>query len=170
MLDINKCRLQPASGEDAEFLYQVYVSTREIEMALTGWPPENIEKFLRFQFNLQDTQYRRNYPDAEFSVIYLDRQRVGRLYINQTDKEIRIIDISLLSEFRHRGLGTYILQGIIAQADAAGLPMRLSVGFDNPARNLYKKLGFTVTNDSGVYLAMERTALVPLKGSGRLNS
>ncbi len=160
MMVENRYRLQTAAPADAEFLYRVYASTREPEMALTGWVPKEIEKFLRWQYQLQQIQYRQNYPDASFDIIYIGDRPAGRLYVNHGAGEIRIIDISLLPEFRRQGTGTRILLDIIAHAQAAGLPVRLSVRYDNPARRLYQRLGFTDTGETEVYYFMERSVYI----------
>lgn len=150
-------QLKPA--DDGEFLFLVYASTRSEEMTRTGWGEGTIEQFLRFQFKLQNTQYRNCYPNASSYIIYMGEERVGRLYVCRGEDELRVIDISLLPEFRKRGLGTCIMNNLIKEAQSAHLPLRLSVRFDNPACHLYKRLGFCVTNDGGYYLDMERTAV-----------
>ena len=55
----------------ADFLYRVYASTRYEELAPAGWPPEQVEAFLRMQFRAQDTHYRTHFPAAAFAVPYL---------------------------------------------------------------------------------------------------
>jgi ribosomal protein S18 acetylase RimI-like enzyme len=155
--------LKAAAPEDMGFLYRVYAGTREAEMALTGWDVSTVEQFLRFQFRIQDIQYRRNYPNASFNIIYIEGEPSGRLYLNRGLTDYRIIDISLLPACRNRGIGTLILQDIIAEAEAATLSVRLSVVMNNPARHLYERLGFTGTGDNGVYLSLERPALTRIR-------
>ena len=165
-MDEQGYRLQPA-GDDTNFLYQIYASTRVEEMARTGWDEATVEQFLRFQFNLQHIQYHQKFPNASFNIIYSGDRRAGRLYVDRGGKEIRIIDISLLPEFRGKGLGTRILNELIAEADAAGLPLRLSVKYDNPARHLYQRLGFINTGNAEVYYFMERPAQTVSNRAGR---
>ncbi len=160
---LKRYTLNTTAPEDAEFLYRVYASTREDEFSSMGWDPSQQEQFLRFQFRIQDVQYRQNYPKASFYVICIEGEPSGRLYLDRGPAEYRVIDISLLPACRHRGIGTLILQGIIAEAEAAALPVKLSVVMDNPARHLYERLGFTVTGDNGVYLSMERPALARIR-------
>jgi ribosomal protein S18 acetylase RimI-like enzyme len=155
--------LKTAAPEDMGFLYRVYAATREEELTASGWDSTQKEQFLRFQFRIQDVQYRQNYPRASFYIICIGVEPCGRLYLNRGPTEYRIVDISLLPVCRNRGTGTQILRDVIAEADAAALPVRLSVVMDNPARRLYERLGFTITGDNGVYLSMERPALVRIK-------
>ena len=148
-------RLRPYAEADLEFLCQVYRATRAEEMALTGWSPPQIEAFLRDQFRLQRHHYETYYTGAAFDVIELDGQPIGRLYVHRGPKELRVMDISLLPEFRGRGLGTFLLSGLIAEAQAKRQSVTLHVEFNNPARALYHRLGFTQQGElQGVYIPM----------------
>jgi GNAT superfamily N-acetyltransferase len=158
-------RLQSATAGDAEFLYRVYAGTRTLEMALTGWGREKTGQFLRSQFQLQDTHYHRYYSNPFFYIIYNGRRRMGRLYINRGKEEMRIIDISLLPEYREKGIGTCILKDIIKESEAAGLPVSLHIEPANPARRLYEKLGFIVTGEVGGRYFMERTVRAATVGA-----
>jgi len=61
--------LRPAAPDDADFLFRVYASTREAELAVVPWTPEQKAAFLRMQFKAQDTDYRARNPEARFLVI-----------------------------------------------------------------------------------------------------
>jgi GNAT superfamily N-acetyltransferase len=63
--------------------------------------------------------------------------------------------LRLLAAYRQAGIGTAILQDLLAEAARAGMPFRLHVTKLNPARRLYERLGFTTLVDNGVYLFME---------------
>jgi len=148
-------RLCKETPEDKPFLFTLYASTRELEMALSGWGSEQKDLFLRSQFQLQYIQYHRNYSKPSFNIIYSYGEKAGRLYLNRTRDEVRIIDISLLPAYRGKGLGTKILRDVIAEGRTAGLPVKLTVFLNNPAQRLYKRLGFQTTGDNGAYLSME---------------
>ena len=148
--------LRPISPDDREFLYRVYASTRTEELALTDWNDAQKEAFLRMQFNAQDAYYTQHYPGARFQVIEQDGQPVGRLYIDQWPGEVRIVDITLLPEWRNHGLGSRLLRDIIGQAERAGLPLTIHVEMYNPALRLYQRLGFEPAGKHGVYYLMRR--------------
>src|SRR5687768_18508020 len=93
--------LRDVTEDDADFLYSVYASTRADEMARVDWNTEQQEAFLRMQFNAQTQFYIENYPGAEFHVITLNEQPIGRLYVHRKADEIRIMDISLLPDHRN---------------------------------------------------------------------
>jgi ribosomal protein S18 acetylase RimI-like enzyme len=90
-------------------------------------------------------------------VILAGGEPAGRLYVARWEDEIRIVDIALLPEYRGRGLGTALLQGLIKEAEAAGKPLSIHVEMNNPARPLYDRLGFEEAGEFGVYVLMKRS-------------
>jgi ribosomal protein S18 acetylase RimI-like enzyme len=108
------------------------------------------------QFDAQDAWWRENYAEASFDVIIVEGEPVGRLYVHRGPSEIRIVDIALLPERRRGGVGTALLSALVADADAAGKSLTIHVERMNPALRLYERLGFSVAEDKGVYLFLER--------------
>ena len=149
--------LRPIAADDNEFLYRVYSSTREEELGAVDWDEAEKEVFLRMQFGAQHTFYMDRFKDAAYDLTLLDGEPVGRLYVDRREDEIRIIDIALLPEHRKKGIGSSLLRAIMAEADAAGLPVRIHVERNNPALGLYHQLGFREIGDQGVYFLMERS-------------
>jgi ribosomal protein S18 acetylase RimI-like enzyme len=147
--------LRTVTEEDNDFLLSVYASTRADEMTRVDWNTEQKEAFLRMQFNAQSQFYLENYPGAEFQVITLNDQPVGRLYIHRRENEIRIMDIALLPGYRNLGIGSALLQDILDQGKNHNLPVTIHVEQFNPALRLYKRMGFRQKEDKGVYLLME---------------
>jgi len=147
-------RFRPVTDGDREFLHTVYASTREDELAVVPWTPEQKAAFLRMQFDAQDKDYHANYGDAQFLVIEVDGRPVGRLYLHRREREFCIIDIALLPEARGAGLGAGILRDILAEAGRAGKPVTIHVERFNRALHLYERLGFQPIEDQGVYRLM----------------
>jgi ribosomal protein S18 acetylase RimI-like enzyme len=148
--------LRPITPADEDFLFNVYASTRADEMARVDWNDIQKESFLRMQFQAQHQYYVENYVGADFSVIMQNDQAVGRLYIHRRDKEIRIMDIVLLPEYRKQGIGSNLLQDILQQGSDSQIPVTIHVERFNPALHLYERLGFRQKEDKGVYWLMER--------------
>jgi ribosomal protein S18 acetylase RimI-like enzyme len=144
--------LRPVEPDDREFLYRVYASTRTEELAVVPWDERQKDAFLRAQFDAQDAWWRENYRDASFDVVVVDGEPAGRLYLHRGETEIRIVDIALLPEHRGKGVGSALLRGVIAE----GKRVTIHVERMNPALRLYERLGFTVAEDKGVYLFLER--------------
>jgi GNAT superfamily N-acetyltransferase len=147
--------LRPITPEDDSFLAGVYASGRGDELAVTGWTEEQKADFCRRQFDAQSAHYAANYPGASFQVIEREGGPAGRLYVARWEKEIRIVDITLLPESRGAGIGTKLLRDLQEEARAAGKSLTIHVERFNRALQLYQRLGFEQIEDKGVYLLME---------------
>ncbi|MGH9277498.1 MAG: GNAT family N-acetyltransferase [Acidimicrobiales bacterium] len=148
--------LRPAGPADESFLLRVYAGTREEELAQLAWAREQKDAFIRMQFAAREHHYRQHYADATFDVVTVNGVPVGLLYVARWAAEIRIVDVAIVAEHRGRGVGTALLENLIAEAGAAGKPLTIHVERFNPALRLYERLGFSVIADEGVYLLLAR--------------
>jgi ribosomal protein S18 acetylase RimI-like enzyme len=146
--------LRPITPADEDFLARVYASSRADELAITGWTEQLKADFCRTQFNAQSAYYTANYPGASFQIIEQDGWPVGRVYVDRWEKEIRIVDITVLPEFRGSGIGTNLLRELQDEARTAGKSITIHVERFNRALTLYQRLGFEQIADKGVYLLM----------------
>ena len=142
---------RPVMPSDIDFLSQVYRSTREEELAQTGWDKARIDAFLEMQFQAQHQHYQQHYQNADWLIIQSNAKDVGRFYIEELASEYRVIDIALLPEARGHGMGHAILSDTIELASSKGRAVGIHVEKTNPAISLYRRLGFTKTEDKGVY-------------------
>jgi ribosomal protein S18 acetylase RimI-like enzyme len=108
------------------------------------------------QFDAQASWYAEHYGGASFDVVVVEGEPAGRLYVHRGEREVRIVDIALLPEYRGRGVGTSLLGKLLAEADVAGKSVTIHVERLNPALGLYERLGFALAEDKGVYLFLER--------------
>jgi RimJ/RimL family protein N-acetyltransferase len=138
-----------AALDDEPFLIDLYRSTRLEELALTNWDDSQRDAFVRMQFNAQQTHYRQNYPEAEHLIILVDGKSAGRLYVAEIKSEIRIVDVTILTEYRNAGLGTQIVRRLMDQAAAIKKPLTIYVESFNPSLRLFGRLGFIKSGESG---------------------
>lgn len=146
---------RPISDGDLPFLCALYASTRAEEVAQTGWPLEAQHQFLTSQFEAQHSHYQAHYPAAEWLVIEVAGAEAGRLYIEEWERELRVIDIALLPAFRGKGIGKAILEDVIALARSKDKAVSIHVEMFNTAMHLYDRLGFEKIDEHGVYYLME---------------
>lgn len=137
------------------FLSRVYASTREEELAVTGWDDATKKAFLEQQFRAQHDYYVANYEGASFDVILVDGEPAGRLYVMRGSETVRVIDISLLPGYRGRGIGEGLMRSVMDDAAGAGTSVTIHVERQNRAATLYRRLGFEELEERGVYLLME---------------
>lgn len=147
--------LRPQLEEDSAFLLRLYTDVRWEELKITGWPDAAKHAFLADQFTLQTRHYSTYYADASFDIIEEDGEAIGRLYVHRGPRELRVVDISIVSHRRGAGIGGALLRAVGAEAAAAGKIVSIHVEHFNPARALYRRIGFEEREARGPYLLME---------------
>ena len=118
--------VRPAQASDETFLFSVFASTRA-DITHSNLPDAQKEQFLRMQFRAQHEDYTTNYPDANFLIVLADNVPAGRLYVHHRPDEIRIIDISLLPQYRNLGIGARLISNLFDEARRVQKPVRIHV-------------------------------------------
>ena len=147
--------LRPVGPDDYGFLLDVYASTRADELALVPWTIEQQQAFIRSQFAAQQDHYAQKYPAASHDIIMSNGRQVGRLYAARLDQEIRIVDITVLPTERNLGIGSYLIKQLLDEAKRTGKVTRIYVEEFNPSLRLFKRLGFSISEQHGIHLLME---------------
>lgn len=150
-----KIEFRVIHDHDRDFLFRVYASTREWEFQHTNWKEEDKQAFLESQFKAQDASYKMMNLGAIHRIITLDGTDIGRLIVDRQDDQLRIIDLSILTEYRGRGIGTDILRSLLNEAHGGKVPVRLHVEKQSPALRMYLRHGFRQIGDTGHHYAME---------------
>lgn len=148
----------PIARQDAPFLFALYSETRVNELKLASWNEEQKNAFLQQQFQLQHHHYTSNYKNAFFQIIKLDEIPIGRLYVAELVDEIRIIDITILTEFRGKNIGTGLIEEILHDADIKNKVVQIYLETNNQSANLFARLGFVPIADDGVYQLWRKSA------------
>jgi GNAT superfamily N-acetyltransferase len=146
--------LRPVADADYPFLRGLFRSTREAELASTGWSEAEKKAFCDSQFTLQDRWYREHNPGAALLAIEKDGVAAGRIYLDATAGELRLMEITLAPEARNQGLGTALVSWLLDWAAREGRGVTLHVEPFNPARKLYARFGFVDDGEAGIYLRM----------------
>ena len=147
--------LRDTYENDAAFLLEVYRSTRADELALVPWDNEQKEAFLRFQFDAQHASYHERFPEASYSIILQDGERIGRLYVLREAEEIRILDITVLPRSRNAGVGTSLIRQLLIEASQTGKSVSIWVEHFNQSLRLFERLGFSKIQEDGFNCLME---------------
>lgn len=147
--------LRAATPDDEPFLFTLYKTTRALEMSLVDWDEAQKETFVRRQFEAQQHHYHTHFPNARHDIIEEDGRPIGRLYVNRTPDEIRLMDIILLPERRSSGLGRQLVTPLLHEAETTGRPVRLYVWqLNDGAQRFYRRLGFVDSGEAGAYRSM----------------
>lgn len=151
---------RPRTDDDTGLLRALFAASKREELALTGWGPEQQQSFVDLQLRAREQHRAATRPGAELGILTLDDVPVGQLDLDRTDAGIEVVEIAVVPGLQGHGLGTAVLTQVLAEADAAGVPVHLNVELANAgARRLYERLGFAVTGTVGpLHHAMERPA------------
>jgi len=147
--------LRDALPSDEPFLFEVYASTRAQEMALVPWDDEQRKSFLTMQFAAQHSHYQAQFPDASYSLICREEVPLGRFYVLRNEEDIRILDLTLLPEYRNGGIGTALLQNLLEEAAQSGKRVQIYVETYNPSLRLFERLGFKNIAEEGINFLLE---------------
>ncbi len=148
-------KLRKETTEDDTFLRQIYAYSRMEEMACIPWSAEQKSAFLKMQYDFQHKHYHNVYPNADFSIVLVSNNPAGRLYIQRGTQAFHLIDITLLPDYRGKGIGQYLLKTLLTEAQSVGKPIHLQVQSNNRAMRFYQRLGFKFSKGNEVYVLME---------------
>jgi len=138
--------LRPASRDDLDFLFGVLEASlgAYVEQTFGAWRRE--EQRARF--------FERTDP-ATHRIVERAGEPIGCLAVRWLPGEVRLDRVLLLPAAQNQGIGSRLVAEVLAEAAAAGLPVRLRVLRANPAQRLYERLGFAVTGYTETHVLME---------------
>ncbi len=146
---------RPIQLADLPFLQTVYASTRTDVHNNRNLTKVQKEAFLHQQFFAQHSHYQTHYKAANFDIILLKRQAIGRFYVHRQKEDIRLMDIALLPEYQNRSIGTFLVKNLLEEGKVANKTVSLHVEKTNPALKLYERLGFKTKEVVGIRFLME---------------
>ena len=139
--------LEPAQPADHAFLLEVYACTCREEMALAGWPADQRGLYLDMRYEAQRQSRSNQFPAAECWVIRRDDVTAGSMIVSRSDREILLLDLSLLPKHRNKNVGALVLASLMEEASQSGKAVRLRVESGNWAREWFQRLGFGIVGE-----------------------
>jgi len=135
--------LRPLRASDAEVLVRLNAANNEHLWLAANKTPDEIHELIELQGRHKDASYQRDYGKHAEYVIEKTGDVVGRLTINQGSYIFHILEISLLPEYRGKGIGADVIRTCLRAAAASHVPLSLTVRMDQPGLvKLYESLGF----------------------------
>jgi ribosomal protein S18 acetylase RimI-like enzyme len=126
---------RPARPDDFDFLLELTrASLGPYVEEIWGWDDET-------QRRIQAAWQER----GGVEILERDGRAIGCLKVTNEPDHVFLDRVALLPDSQNRGLGTRLVREVMDDAARRGLPVRLSVLANNPARRLYERLGFRVT-------------------------
>jgi ribosomal protein S18 acetylase RimI-like enzyme len=141
--------LRQATVNDAPLFYSVIDRTMR-EFIIVTWGAWNES---RVQSESAETS---RSPNAQ--VIQIGDIPVGVFVVARYTTYIQLEQIYLLPEYQRVGIGTTLLNNLIEEASQSKIPIRLRVMTINPAKQLYERVGFVVTESTPDFFLMEKVS------------
>lgn len=128
--------LRPARLEDFDYCSALYFA--------------EMERFigeLKLDRVAQVAGFRKRWQVDEVRLITLDGADIGWLQSHAEGDAVFLAQLFVDRPFQRRGIGTAVMQLLIAEAADAGQAVTLGVIKANPALRLYQRLGFRMTHE-----------------------
>ncbi|WP_374199909.1 GNAT family N-acetyltransferase [Kitasatospora sp. SUK 42] len=139
--------LEPAGPEDLEPVADLKDQVMRADLERLGrWDPERSRQ-----------RVRKHFSTAHTSVLLVDGAFAGSVSVRPDERGGRHLEMFYLApRLQGRGIGTAVLRHLLAEADAAGDPVRLIVLRGSAAQRLYERHGFTVVHEDPIDVFMLR--------------
>ena len=152
-----KLHVRPYTTEDKDFVYGLFCSVRAGELEYSNLDEAQKKQFLDHQFKAMHHTYGTRFPQGEHLIVVRRNKDVGRIYINENDDEIRLLDIIIAPEQRNKGIGADLLKMMMQRSNQINKVIRFYVWHSNfDAQRFYSRLGFVQVRDDNSYLLFER--------------
>jgi len=146
MIDYSLIKLIPGEESQRQFSYELKKATYgDYIKEVWGWDEE-----VQIEFHNQDWLKKRP------NIIRYDNRPIGTIYLDEKGNDIWIERFIISSEYQNKGMGTYILKGIMERADLSGRTIKLMYLRTNPVASLYRRMGFRETGNDDVFISVER--------------
>ena len=132
---------RPAQIEDRKWLEPFYESLMRPYVELTHtWDSSLFKKY---------------FAPEKVSIIQVNNKDIGMIIVEYFDDHIYLSDIQIDRSFQNNGIGSTILQSLISQAKQTSRPIRLKVLKGNPAKALYERFEFRLSEEFEHSVALE---------------
>lgn len=141
--------------DDENFLQDVYATTRD-DVQYLPWDESLKREFILMQYRAQKAHYDEYYKNSVHYIVIYDGRPAGRYWMDYGKEDIRLVDMSILPEYRGHGIGTELFKYAFERSGELGLPCVLHVMKEHRSIPMYKRLGFRIIGETGVHDKMER--------------
>ena len=118
----------------------------------------HLERIGRYHPERAWARFREAFDPAHMRLILLDGVLAGCVSLKAETGFYELGQFYLAPEHQGRGTGGAVLARLLAETDAAGLPVRLNVLKQSPAARLYERHGFVRTHEEEWDVFYERPA------------
>ena len=144
-------QIREFSKSEKDYKKHLFVENKISQLDAQHWSEDLKTQITNMQYMAQENHINTYFPEAKDSVIICNNKKVGRLVFEKSDFKLHVIDIVIEKKHQNKGLGTEILTKLISENEL----ISLNVDMNNPALNLYQRLGFKVIEQRNHQYFME---------------
>jgi len=138
--------LVPVTQSDKEFFRKLNeLSYREVIE----------EQFGEWDNEFQRAAFEDKWMEQNYMKILCDGEIIGGIWVQDLDTHHQLREIQILPTHRNQNIGSNLIAAEAQRAKMLGKRLRLRVLLRNPAFQLYKRLGFVVTEQNDTQYHME---------------
>ncbi|ODA90018.1 hypothetical protein ATY41_02985 [Leifsonia xyli subsp. xyli] len=144
--------LRPATADDEAFLRRVFLDALS---GAAGTHSGHRDPVLTLRYSSHTGERHDRHPGAMTSIITDGGEPAGSVTVDRNGPRIHLVDITVLTDRRGRGIASRVLADLLAAGDR----MTLSVwSLNTAARRLCEQHGFSVVAEQFGYLLMATEA------------
>jgi ribosomal protein S18 acetylase RimI-like enzyme len=137
-VDLSAIILRPARVGDYDFLWRLHrLALRPAVDAIWGWDED-----------FQARRFREHFDTAGLQIVSYRGQEVGAIKVLPEENSLFLAYIAILPVLQNQGIGTALIRQVLVEAARNDQPVTLQVLRGNPARRLYERLGFVITDQN----------------------
>ena len=129
--------MEPAVAADAEALATIRVAAMR----------ESLERIGRFDPRRARDRFLSGFDPALTRHVLLDGRRVGFVVVRAQDDGLLLDHLYVAPQAQGRGVGAAVMAGVLADADARGLPVRVGALRGSDANRFYARHGFELVEE-----------------------
>lgn len=132
---------------DREWLWELKRATMRayVTAVFGGWDDETQRQMFTAKFD-----------PARLRIIQVEGCDAGLLEVEEQATHFFLARIEVLPALQGQGIGSAVIAAIIAEAQQKQKEVRLQVLRPNPAKALYERLGFKVTEETATHFRMRK--------------
>lgn len=139
-----------AGAADNRLVRQMLADTRDDLLLM---PSDVRDTVVEMQVHAERRLIAAEFPNATHEILMADGADIGRLVVDVTGPEVRVIDLTICRDARRHGLATAVLRDVLA--DAGRRRVTIIIKSNNTAgRALLRGLGFAETGDSAGHVVL----------------
>jgi GNAT superfamily N-acetyltransferase len=147
--------LRRGGPEDEALRFELFAAEKALEFERIGLTEDQYRSLLEMQYRGRGWSYAAQHSELEEWILCTQAgSGVGRYLLEETVKGIRVLDLAVLPQWRGRGIATEVLQMLAQRCCALGVALSLRVVKDNPAVQLYARLGLRVIAEDAISYEM----------------